>query len=206
MKRKNSSHPIKPSRGDKVFYIICGIIISVLTLIVLYPLVYVVSASFSSAYAVSSGKMWLWPVDKTLVGYKYILGYKSIWIGYRNTIFYSFASTAIGIVLTLFCAFPLSRKNLRGRKFFSLVFTFTMIFSGGMIPSYLLMKNLKMTNTVWAMLLPSSMSVYNMIVARTFIQNSIPDELIDASKIDGCSDFMFFFKIGQPNRLRIRAP
>ena len=201
-KRKNA---IGDSRGDKVYYIICGTIVTLLTLIVLYPLIYVLSASFSSAKAVTSGRMWLWPVDLTVVGYKYILQYRSVWIGYRNTIFYSLGSTAIGVALSMICAYPLARKGLRGRRFFSLIFTFTMIFSGGMIPSYILMKNLKILNTVWVMLIPGCMSVYNMIIARTFIQNTIPDELIDASRIDGCSDFMFFFKILLPLSITIIA-
>ena len=131
------------SRGDKVFYFVSGMIVFFLTALVLYPLIYVVSASFSSAQAVSSGRMWLWPVDTTLVGYNYILQYRSVWIGYRNTIFYSLAATLVGVVITMLCAFPLSRKHLRGRRFFTFIFTFTMIFSGGMIPSYLLMKNIR---------------------------------------------------------------
>jgi len=193
------------SRGDKVFYFVSGMIVFFLTALVLYPLIYVVSASFSSAQAVSSGRMWLWPVDTTLVGYNYILQYRSVWIGYRNTIFYSLAATLVGVVITMLCAFPLSRKHLRGRRFFTFIFTFTMIFSGGMIPSYLLMKNIGFINTPWAMIIPGSMSVYNMIVARTFIQTTIPDELIDASRIDGCSDFMFFFKILLPLSITIIA-
>lgn len=202
---KNNIGAIKPSSGDRVFYIICGAIIVLLTLTVLYPIIYIISASMSSAKAVNSGEMWLWPVDITFVGYKYVLNYKSIWIGYRNTIFYSFGASFIGITLTMFAAYPLSRRTLKGRRFFSLIFTFTMIFSGGMIPNYLLIKNLGMTNTVWAMLIVGSMSVYNMIVARTFIQSTIPDELVEASRIDGCSDVMFFFKILLPLSVTIIA-
>lgn len=204
MKKRNRA-VIKPSAGDRLFYALSTAIIIMLTLVVLYPLIYILSASLSSARAVSSGKMWLWPVDITIVGYKYILGYKSIWVGYRNTIFYSLATTVISITLTMFCAFPLSRKTLKGRKFFSFMFTFTMIFSGGIIPNYILVKNLHLTNTIWAMLLPGSLSVYNMIVARTFIQSTIPDELIEASRIDGCSDFRFFFRILLPLSITIIA-
>ncbi len=198
-------HRIGVSRGDRVFFAVCALIVGVLTLIVLYPIVYVLSASFSSAQAVSSGRMWLWPVDVTTVGYRYILQYRSVWVGYWNTVVYSLSATALGIILTMLCAYPLARRNLRGRKFFTLLFTFTMIFSGGMIPSYMLMKNLKLLNTVWVMIVPGSMSVYNMIVARTFIQNTIPDELIDASRIDGCTDTMFFFRILLPLSITIMA-
>lgn len=162
------------------------------------PLIYVFSASFSSASAVSSGRMWLWPVDITLEGYKYVLQYRYVWIGYRNTILYSLVGTTIGLAITMACAYPLARNKLRGRNFFTLLFTVTMVFNGGMIPNYILMQKLGMINTVWAMILPGCMSVYNMIVAKSFIQSSIPGELLEASKIDGCSDAKFFFRIVLP--------
>lgn len=184
--------------GGDLFITICGIVVILLTAVVLYPLIYVFSASFSSASAVSSGRMWLWPVDITLEGYKYVLQYRYVWIGYRNTILYSLAGTTIGLAITMACAYPLARNKLRGRNFFTLLFTVTMVFNGGMIPNYILMQKLGMINTVWAMILPGCMSVYNMIVAKSFIQSSIPGELLEASKIDGCSDAKFFFRIVLP--------
>ena len=132
------------------------------------------------------------------MGYKYILQYYAIWLGYRNTLFYTFTGTAINVCMTMTCAYGLSRKGLRGRKFFTLLFTFTMIFAGGMIPSYLLMRDLKLLNTVWCMLLPGAISAYNLIVARTFIENNIPEDLLEAARIDGCSDVHFFFSIVLP--------
>lgn len=189
---------IKDSASDRLFYLFCYIVITLLTISVLYPLIYILSASISDAGAVLSSKMWLWPVDISFVGYKYILGYKYIWIGYRNTIFYTVAGTSIGIVLTMICAYPLARKNLKGRGFFTFLFTFTMIFSGGMIPNYLLMKNLNMIDTPWVMIIPGCMTAYVMIITRTFIQSSIPDELHEAAIIDGCSDFTFFAKVVLP--------
>lgn len=189
---------IKLCMQDRIFYIICYTMIILLTLLVLYPIIYIVSASFSSGSAVAQGKVWLYPVEFSLEGYKAVLKYKSVWIGYRNTIFYVIAGTLINVVITMFCAYPLARKKLRGRSFLSFLFTFTMLFSGGMIPNYILIKNLHMTNTIWAMLIPGAMSVYNMIVARTFIQNNIPDELLEASKIDGCDDIRFFFQMVLP--------
>ena len=167
-------------------------------LAVLYPLVYILSASFSSAEAITSGRMWLYPVDFSLVGYRYILKYDAIWLGYRNTLFYTFAGTLINVAMTMTCAYGLSRRGMRGRRFFTMLFTFTMIFSGGMIPNYLLMKNLKILNTVWCMLLPGAISAYNLIVAKTFIENSIPGDLLEAARIDGCSDVRFFFSIVLP--------
>lgn len=185
-------------RSDRRFYSVCYLLIGVLTIIVLYPIVYVMATSFSSPAAVARGEVWLWPVDFSLEGYKAVLQYKDVWIGYRNTIFYTLVGTLMNISLTLACAYPLSRKQLHGRVPIMFLFTFTMLFGGGMIPNYILIKNLKIMNTIWAMLLPGCMSVYNMIVARTFIQQNIPNELLEASKMDGCSDARFFFQVVLP--------
>lgn len=189
---------LRSCRQDRIYYALCYTVISVLTLSVLYPIVYIVSASFSSGAAIAAGRVWLFPVEFSLRGYQAVLKYDNVWIGYRNTIFYAVVGTVINVVMTLICAYPLARKNLRGRKFISLLFTFTMIFSGGMIPGYMLVKHLNMINTVWAMLIPGAMSVYNMIVTRTFLQTTISDYLLEAAKIDGCSDFRFFFLIVLP--------
>jgi len=183
---------------DRGYYIFCYTLITIFTLIVLYPVIYVLSASFSNADRVVQGDVWLWPVDFSLDGYKVILEYKNIWTGYANTIFYTIVGTLLNLVITLTCAYPLSRKTLRGRGTIMFLFTFTMMFSGGIIPDYILIKSLGLLNTRWALILPCAMSVYNMIVCRTFIQSNIPDELLEASQIDGCNDFQFFFKIVLP--------
>ena len=198
MKTRRKHHPIRDTLGDRLFYAVCYLITALFMLAVLYPLVYILSASFSSADAITSGRMWLYPVDFSLVGYKYILKYDAIWLGYRNTLFYTFVGTLINVAMTMTCAYGLSRRGMRGRRFFTMLFTFTMIFSGGMIPNYLLMKNLKILNTVWCMLLPGAISAYNLIVAKTFIENSIPGDLLEAARIDGCSDVRFFFSIVLP--------
>ena len=198
MKTRKKHHPIRDTLGDKLFYAACYLITALFMLAVLYPLVYILSASFSSADAITSGRMWLYPVDFSLVGYRYILKYDAIWLGYRNTLFYTFAGTLINVAMTMTCAYGLSRRGMRGRRFFTMLFTFTMIFSGGMIPNYLLMKDLKILNTVWCMLLPGAISAYNLIVAKTFIENSIPGDLLEAARIDGCSDVRFFFSIVLP--------
>ncbi|MBR6568914.1 MAG: carbohydrate ABC transporter permease [Clostridia bacterium] len=197
-KTRSRGQAIKDTRGDKIFYFICYTIVTLLVLIVLYPLVYILSASFSSAAAITDGRMWLWPVDFTLIGYEYVLGYDAVWIGYRNTLFYTFVGTLINVAMTMTCAYGLSRRGMRGRRFFNLLFTFTMIFKGGMIPNYLLMKDLGMLNTVWSMLIPGAISVYNLTVARTFIENNIPNDLLEAAHIDGCSDIRFFFSMVLP--------
>ena len=198
MKTRKKHHPIRDTLGDKLFYAACYLITALFMLAVLYPLVYILSASFSSADAITSGRMWLFPVDFSLVGYRYILKYDAIWLGYRNTLFYTFVGTLINVAMTMTCAYGLSRRGMRGRRFFTMLFTFTMIFSGGMIPNYLLMKDLKILNTVWCMLLPGAISAYNLIVAKTFIENSIPGDLLEAARIDGCSDVRFFFSIVLP--------
>ena len=189
---------VRYSCSDKIYYGIAYTILTLLTLLVLLPMMFVVAASFSSGSAVTAGKVWLWPVNPTLYNYEAVLRYKSVWIGYRNTLFYTVAGTAINLAVTMCCAYPLARKNLKGRGLITGLFTFTMIFSGGMIPSYLLMRDLKIINTVWVMLLPGAMSVYNMIVARTNIQNSIPEELLEASTLDGCNDTQYFFYVVLP--------
>ena len=198
MKTRKKHHPIRDTLGDRLFYAGCYLITALFMLAVLYPLVYILSASFSSADAITSGRMWLYPVDFSLVGYRYILKYDAIWLGYRNTLFYTFAGTLINVAMTMTCAYGLSRRGMRGRRFFTMLFTFTMIFSGGMIPNYLLMKDLRLLNTVWCMLLPGAISAYNLIVAKTFIENSIPGDLLEAARIDGCSDVRFFFSIVLP--------
>lgn len=189
---------IKACWQDNVFNAFTYVVVAILTLLVLYPIIYVVSASFSNSNAVAQGSVWLWPVDFTLDAYKAVLEYKDLWLGYRNTIFYTVVGTIINIIITMLCAYPMARKDLKGRNALSMYFTFTMLFSGGMIPNYLLVKTLGMTNTIWAMLIPGAMSVYNMIVARTFIQSNIPDELLEAAKIDGCDDFKFMYQVVLP--------
>jgi multiple sugar transport system permease protein/putative aldouronate transport system permease protein len=185
---------MKHSRGDMIYYFIAYTIVTVLVIIVLYPMVYIVSASFSTAAAVNEGRVWLFPVDVTLGNYHMVLQYSSVYLGYRNTIFYTLGGTLINVIMTVLCAYPLSRRDLVGRGFFTFLFTFTMIFSGGMIPNYILMRNLKLLNTVWAMMLPGAIGITNMIVTRTYFQTSVPHELLEASRPAGCSDAQYFFK------------
>ena len=188
----------RTSRGDRMFYLLVNIVVAILGLIVLYPLVYILSSSFSSPSAVAAGKVVLFPVDFSLRGYKAVFDYDLVYTGYRNTIFYTVVGTMINISLTMIAAYPLARRNLPGKGFFTFLFTFTMMFSGGMIPNYILMKELKIINTAWSMLLPGAVSAYNLIVTRTFIQNSIPEELLEAAQIDGCTDAQFFFRFVLP--------
>lgn len=183
---------------DLVFYGVSALVIGILTLTVLYIIVYILSASFSSPAALAAGKVVLWPVDFSVDGYKAVFNYSKVWIGYRNTIFYVIVGTAINVSMTLLCAYPMAQKDLYGGKAIMAYFTFTMIFNGGMIPTYILVKNLGIMNTVWSLLIPGAMTVYNMIIARTFIRTNIPGELRDAARIDGCDDFYFFFEVVLP--------
>ena len=184
--------------SDKVLEIVLCIILVITGIIVAYPLVNIFSSSFSSADAVMSGKVWLFPVDFTLEGYEAVFRNDDIWIGYRNSLFYMVFGTLINIVMTLLAAYPLSRSDMPGQGPIMLLFTFTMIFNGGMIPTYILVKDLGMLNTIWAMLIPGAIGIHNLIITRTFIMNTIPKEMLEAAKIDGCSDIQYFTRMVLP--------
>ncbi len=190
---------------DKVVYFINYILLTLLLILVLYPIIYIVSCSFSSGSALMAGRVRLLPVEPTLDSYKAVFKYDSIWTGYVNSLVYTVVGTLISIVLTLFAAYPLSRDDFQGNRIFTGLFLFTMMFSGGLIPSYLLIKNLGLTDTIWAIVLPGSVSAYNMIVARTFFKQTIPKELLEAAEMDGCSDFKFFTRIVIPLSMPIIA-
>lgn len=183
---------------DKVVYFVNYVLLTLLLVIVLYPIIYIVSCSFSSGDALMSAKVRFLPVEPTLESYETVFEYDSIWTGYLNSIVYTVSGTALSIALTLLAAYPLSRDDFRGKKFFTVLFIFTMMFNGGLIPTYLLVKNLNLTDTMWAVILPTAVSAYNMIVARTFFKQSIPKEMLEAAEIDGCTDFRFFWKIVLP--------
>jgi len=176
---------------DRAFTIVNYVILTLFLAAVAYPLIYVFSASFSDPSAVISGKMWLWPVDVTLDGYRAVFRNSRITVGFQNSLFYTVAGTLISVVLTILAAYPLSRKDLAGRNIIMFFFVFTLLFGGGLIPTYLVVREVGMLNTRWALIIPTALSVYNMIITRTFFQSTIPDELLEAAQIDGCSDFRF---------------
>jgi putative aldouronate transport system permease protein len=183
---------------DKIVYFINYILLTLLLIIVLYPIIYIISCSFSSGDALISGKVKLLPVGFTLDSYASVFKYKAIWTGFKNSLIYTALGTLISIILTLFAAYPLSRDDFMGRKIFTGIFLFTMMFSGGLIPTYLLIKELHLINTMWSIILPGAVSAYNVIVARTFFNQTIPKELLEASMMDGCTDFKFFSLIVIP--------
>ncbi|MEG6611838.1 carbohydrate ABC transporter permease [Pseudoclostridium thermosuccinogenes] len=195
---KSKKRRIKDPIEDRILYAVTYTLVFLFVLLVLYPIIFVISASFSSATAVSTGKVILWPVDPSLDGYKAVFSHKRILTSFRNTVFYTVAGTFINVVMTLIAAYPLSRPRFQGKRFYMLLFVFTMFFSGGLIPTYILMTQIKFVNTIWAMLLPGALSVYNMIIVRTFILSNIPNELLESAKMDGCSDIRYLVSIVIP--------
>ncbi|GHV92049.1 sugar ABC transporter permease [Spirochaetia bacterium] len=186
------------SKGDRVFYAVNDTLLFLAFLVVLYPLVYIVSSSFSSGSAVSTGRVVLWPVDFSLEGYKTAFEYPMIVSGFQNTFFYMIAGTLINLVMTVLAAYPLSRPKMKFRGILMFLFTFTMIFSGGLIPDYMLMQKLHMVNTRWAMLMPGAIGVFNLIICRTFFQSNIPEELYESASMDGCNHIRFLANVVLP--------
>lgn len=187
------------SREDIIFEVVNTVFLLLITVVILYPLIYVVSASISDPMAVTAGKMYLLPVDVTLDNYKEVFKNENIILGFRNSLIIMFAGTALNLVMTVLAAFPLSRKDLWGRGVLMKLITFTMFFSGGLIPTYLLVtKTLGLMNNWLALILPGAISVYNMIIMRTFFMTSIPYELQEAAEIDGCSPMGTLIRIILP--------
>ena len=190
-KRKKFKN-IRLTKSDRIYNVINNTGLAFILIVILYPLIYIFSSSFSSPMAVLTGKVWLLPVDPSLEAYKVIFDYRLIWTGYANTVFYAFVGSFISVILTLLAAYPLSRKVFRGKNFYMILFAFTMIFNGGIIPTYLVVKNVGILNTRLAILLPSAVAAWNIIITRTYYQVNIPTELLEAAHLDGCNDFQFF--------------
>ncbi|MCE5259322.1 MAG: carbohydrate ABC transporter permease [Chloroflexi bacterium] len=189
---------IRESSGDRVFTILNNTFLLLILLAVLYPLVYVVSASFSDPVAVSSGQVWLWPVGFTTKAYVKIFEYSRIWTGYLNSIFYTVVGTLVNVTMTILAAYPLSRKDLYGRNPLMFLFVFSMMFSGGLIPFYITVNQLGLYNTRWALIIPQALSVWNMIITISFFRSSLPPELLEAAQLDGCNDIQYLFRIVLP--------
>src|SRR5699024_9784264 len=181
--------------SDKAFERINFLFVLILTLIIIYPLIFVVSASISDPNAVNTGKMWLWPVDITFDGFKRVFQNEAIWIGYKNTIIYTLVGTSLHLFVLLPCAYALSRKELMAKKVFLWIILFTMLFNGGFIPTYLIVQGLGMVNTMWAIVIPGVVGAWSVFVARTFFQYTIPDQLVEASKLNVASDIYIFIRV-----------
>ena len=193
------SHALnRPMRGERLFTAIVYLFVILVIFIVAYPLYFIIIASLSDSRLVASGQVYLYPKGFTLAGYEAVFNDSRIWTGYRNTLFYASVGTFISMAVTIPAAFALSRKDFHLRKVFMTFFIITMFVRGGLIPTYINLKKFGMINSVWAILVPFCLSVYNMIIARTFFESSIPQELHDAARIDGCGMNQFFFQIVLP--------
>lgn len=184
--------------GDKIYLSVVYLFLGIFLLIVIYPLLYVVSCSFSSPEALIQGRVFFLPVEPGVQGYEAVFANTRIWRGYANTILYTVLGTAIGTCATMIAAYVLSRREFPMRGFLTVFFMITMFISGGTIPMYLWLKTLKMLNTMWAIVVPGAVSVWLVIVARTFIQSTIPEELFEATSLDGGSYLQYLSRVVLP--------
>lgn len=189
---------VQKSRTDKIFDFFLYVISTIIVIVMLYPMYFIVIASFSNPADVSAGNIVLWPKGITFKGYKQLMEYSQLWVGYRNTILYAVLGTLISLVVNVPTAYALSRKDLCGRKVLTIFYLIPMFFTGGLIPTYLIVKDFGLLDNFWVMVLPFSVITYYIIVARTFFNNSIPGDLWEAAQIDGCGNLGFFFQIVIP--------
>ena len=196
VKKAKINNKIRSTRTDRVVLTVNFILLTGFLIIIAYPLHYVIQASFSGGGSVLS--LNIIPERWTLAGYRAVRDKEIFWVSFRNSIFYTAVATVLSVSVTMLCAYPLSCPYFKGRKFIMVLCTVTMYFGGGLIPTYLNITNLHLVDTVWAITLPGAMSVYNMIVMRTFFSNTIPGELREAADLDGCGDFRYFISIVIP--------
>ena len=197
-KRRIASRRMNETLSDKIFNVVNFFFATIILVAVLYPIIYVVSSSFSDPLAVITGQVRFLPVGFTLEGYRSVFRHSQVITGYLNSLWYMGVGVSISIFLTILAAYPFSRKDFTDRGKLMAIFAFTMFFGGGMIPTFLLVRNLGLIDTRWAMVIPGGASVFNIIVMRTFFQNTIPDELLESAKMDGCPDFTFVLKVVIP--------
>lgn len=192
MKRK------KISWGDVSFDFVNVFMMIFVLVATLYPIIIIISSSFSSAESLMAGKVSFFPVEFTFAGYKAVFQNDTIWTGLKNSAFYTIVGTLVNLAITILAAYPLSRNDFKPKNFLSLLFAFTMWFSGGLIPTYLLVRDLGMFNSRLAMIIPTALSVWNMIIVRTYFQSNVAGEMLEAARIDGCNDYQYLFKIAIP--------
>ncbi len=188
----------RTTMGDVIFNIIIYVILTICCLAVMYPLLLIVSQSLSSPFLVMRGDIKLLPKGFTLSAYQSVMQHSEFWNSYKNTIIYTMIGIVVSVALTTVSAYPLSRRDLFGYKFFNLFAIVTMFISGGMIPLYLQVQNLNLIDSMWSVILPSAISTFNLVVVKSFFASSIPQEINDAAAIDGCNDISFFFRIVLP--------
>ena len=188
----------RTSPSDVAFNTVNTVFLALISAVVIYPLLYVVSASFSSPAAVSRGAVWLWPVEPSLAGYRAVFADRDVLTGYANSLLYMVTGTALNVAITMMAAYALAQRRLPGATPIMMLFTFTLLFSGGIIPLYLVVKAAIGVNNRWDMILPNAMGVGNLIIARTFVRQNLPEELRESAMIDGSDDFRFFFSVALP--------
>lgn len=198
LRNRRRENNIREARGDRAFLIGVYVFLAIIGLTVLYPLIYIVSASFSSASAINNGSVWLWPVHFTLDGYSGVFRYSTVLPGLLHSVVYTVLGTILTVVLTILMGYPLSRKDFTGRRVFMWALLFALMFNGGLIPTYLVVHALGMVNTIWSQIVPIAMNIFLVILTRSFFQSSIPNELYEAAEIDGCSDIGFLTRIVLP--------
>lgn len=188
----------RESAGDRVVLTSIYIVLTLIAVIILFPLIYILAASFSSGSAVIDGKVWLWPVHPNLQAYLAVFHYPTIWRAYLNSVIYTVAGTALSVTLSVLCAWPLSRPRLFGKRLITWLLLFAFLFSGGIVPLYLVVKDLHMLNSRLAMIIPSAFSIFSVFIARSFFRSTVPDELVEAAEVDGASDFTVLWRIVLP--------
>jgi putative aldouronate transport system permease protein len=196
--KRRKSTQVQDTRVDRVFMVGVYLLLTTFLLVVLVPLVNIVASSFSSPAAVSGGRVFLWPVDFTLVGYEAVLSNDAILTGFANSVFYAVVGTLVSVSLTVMIAYPLSRTELVGRKVLIGGVLFTMLFSGGLIPTYMVVRALGLLDTRWAIILPTAIAAWQVLIAMTFFRSSIPGELYEAAQLDGASDLRFLWSVVLP--------
>ena len=198
MSKKKNPNTIKPTKGDRVLNIFIIVVLAIIAVVVMYPLYLVILASISDPTYISQGKVWFLPKGINFEAYKKLLDEKIIWIGYRNSLFYTIFGTFLQMIVTTAASFALSKKDLPGRSWITLFFVFTMYFSGGMIPTYLVIKQFGMINTIWALLIPCIFGPYNLVISRNYFENSIPESVYESAALDGAGQFRTFVQIAVP--------
>lgn len=198
MAKKIQNIKIHETTGDKILNWITAAILVLVTIIVGYPLVYVISCSISSSKALTAGMVVLWPVDVSFEAYNFVLAYKDVWVGFRNSIFYCVCDVLFQMTCTVMVAYPLSRAYLQGRKFYTMFFYMTTRFGAGLIPVFILKCNMGLFDNVWAVLIAGSIGISHILILRTAINSSIPGDLHDAAMIDGANHFQTVFKLVVP--------
>ena len=194
MKTRRIAEP----RTDRIFLFCVYLLLGVFLLVVLLPLLYILASSFSSPEAVSSGRVLFWPVDFTLRGYDAVFQNPQVVQGYLNSLFYTVVGTIVSVTMTIAIAYPRSRRTLVGRNVVMTMILFTMLFTGGLIPTYLVVQSAGLLDTRWALIIPQAIGVWQVIIARTYFRTAIPEELVEAAQLDGCGDLRFLWSVVIP--------